>query len=150
MRYGLSILLAALVVSCARQQAPSMSTPDSPDMRIAQLDSEQGPVRPNQSFARAAYESSLKHLQAIKAGEIPSSLSREFIEALPVPAEPRLDATGYWRLGDWLLESRSGDLALTYRPPQLEPRMEYVVTLKGDVETSIAPSLTVRKIHPRR
>ncbi|WP_147445383.1 hypothetical protein [Corallococcus aberystwythensis] len=123
-----------------------MSTFSSSDIQAAQLDGEHGPFQPSQGFARAAYESLLKHLLAIKAGDAPSTLSRENIEALPMPDEPYLDATGYWRLGAWLLEGKGGSLVLTYRPPQAEPRMAYVATLKGDVETLTVTSLTIMRI----
>ncbi|WP_338269881.1 hypothetical protein [Corallococcus caeni] len=127
-----------------------MSTSKSPGIQASPLDLENGPFQPSHAFAHAVHESFHKHLLAIKAGEIPSSLPREDIEALPIPGEPFLDATGYWRLGDWLMEGRSGNLMLTHRPSQAEPRMEYVATLKGDVETLIVTSLSIIRIHPRR
>lgn len=127
-----------------------MNTPDSSSASIATLDLERGPFQPSETFARAAYGALSNYLRALKSGGVSSQLSVEVIEAVPVPAAPRLDAMGYWRLGVWLLETRGGDLALTYRPTQAEPRIEYVATLKEETEAVSVISLTMRQLHPRR
>ena len=127
-----------------------MSSSQLPNSAPASLDLDGGPVRPEETIARAAHQALLAYFRDVKSGRVAASLSRDVVDVLPPPTEPHLDATGYWRLGAWLLESRSGKLALTYRPVQPEPRLEYVATLRGDTKRLEVASLTMRQLHPRR
>ncbi len=127
-----------------------MHVPEPPNANAATLELEHGPFKPDMATARSAHAALSSYLVALKSGAVPSPLSREAVEALPVPAEPSLDASGYWRLGAWLLEARSGNMALTHRPAQPEPRLEYVALLRAEARTLSVVSLSMRQIHPRR
>ena len=117
---------------------------------IASLDLDGGPLRPDQPMARAANEALVGYFRDLKSGRIEATLARDVIDTLPPPAEPHLDQNGYWRMGAWLLESRSRKLALTYRPMQLEQRLEYVATLRHDDNRLEVTSLTMRQLYPRK
>ncbi len=121
-----------------------------PNGKPAPLELEHGTLAPDRSLAAAAHRSLVSYLHNIDSGALTPSLDNKEIKALPIPIEPRLDENGYWRLGVWLLEGRSGSLALTYRPTQADPRIEYVAMLHGDTETLKVVGLTRRQLHPRR
>jgi hypothetical protein len=126
-----------------------MSSSQPPNPTPAPLELDQGPLTPDQTLARAAQQALAAYLADVKAGRVAPSLARNVVESLPPPAEPRLDA-GYWRLGAWLLESRSGTLALTHRPVQPQPQFEYVAALRGDRRRLEVATLTMRQLHARR
>jgi len=126
----------------------NLSQPSTPTP--AALDLDQGEVRPDQALARAAQRALDEHFEQVKAGRLKPSLSREVFDALPRGSEPQLEASGYWKLGAWMLESRSGALALTYRPMQPEPRYEFVAALRRNAGAFEVATLTMRQLHPRR
>ena len=127
-----------------------MSSSQPPNFAPAVLELDQGPLRPDKTVARAAFLALLSYFRGVKSGLVVPSLSRDVVDAMPIPLEPRLEVGGYWRLGSWLLESRSGALALTYRPVQPEVRFEYVAALRGDAQKLEVASLTMRQLHARK
>jgi hypothetical protein len=146
---GLVLFSTMLLVSCISKEEP-MSSSRLPNSAPAPLDLDGGPLRPEEAIARAAHQALLTYFLDVKSGRVAASVSRDVVDALPPPAQPQLDANGYWRLGAWILESRSGKLALTYRPVQPEPRLEYVATLHGDPKRMEVVSLTMRQLYARR
>jgi len=117
---------------------------------VAPLELDGGPLRPDQPMALAAGKALVGYFRDLKSGKIEATLAREVINNLPPPAEPHLGQNGYWRLGAWLLESRSGKLALTYCPLQLEQRLEYVAMLRQEHGRVEVTSLTMRQLYPRK
>jgi hypothetical protein len=107
-------------------------------------------MRPDEALARAARQALLTYFLGVKSGRVVPFLSQAVVEALPPPTEPRLEANGYWRLGTWLLEARSGACALVYRPMQPEPQFEYVAALRGGAGQMEVATLTMRQLHARR
>lgn len=121
-----------------------------PEQRPAALNLEHGSIEPDRRVAELALHALAAYLHNVKAGVIEPALGVEMVSGLSAPSEPRLDSSGYWRLGVWLLEARSGALALTYRPVQPEPRYEYVAILRGDGKLLKVETLSLSTMRPRR
>lgn len=142
-------LIMALSISLGKVEA-QMSSPPSQSVQPAPLNIRGGPFRPDKAFAEMAYQAISSYIAGIKNGTFTSTLSQHALEDLPVAGKPDLDARGFWRLGVWLLEVRGGQLALTFRPAQPEPRFEYIATLDTTHNTVRVTNLAIGQLRPRR
>jgi len=149
MRTDFFALIMTLSISYGKVEAP-MNSPPSPPVQSAPLNIKGGPFRPDKAFAKAAYQALSSYISGIKNGTITSTLSQHALENLPVAGEPELDARGFWRLGVWILEVRGGQLALTFRPAQPQPRFEYIATLDTAHNAVRVTNLAIGQIRPRR
>jgi hypothetical protein len=114
------------------------------------LELEHGKIQPDRTLAESAAVALSEYLKSLKAGNVTTPIPRSAVEALPVPSAPRLDESGYWRVGPWILESRNGELALTYRSVQPGTGLEYVATLQRSDQTLAVQTITMRQIYQRR
>jgi len=120
------------------------------EQKAVMLELDGGNIQPDRTLAEAASFALSDHLRSLKAGNAVPSIPLSAVDTLPVPSAPELDDSGHWRLGPWILESRSGELALTYRAVQPGTGVEYVATLQRSNQGVRVKSISMRQIYQRR